>query len=212
MPIPLVNAQGLLAALTLDLAAFNGMAMENMTRGFGWRFLDFGRRLERAVNLLRLLRTALVNEVGLPYLLEPLLQIADSVITYRRRYYAEAQLPGVLHLLLADETNPRSLAFQLAALCDHAARLPTLPGGPGPVSPPFHDPAAPSPSPELIRLRLMQESLQAADLRAMAHARQEGVLAPLESLLAGWSNQLGGISDQLTHHYFSHTQDLSSSG
>ena len=32
--------------------------MENMTRGHGWRFLDFGRRLERGTNLVNLLRAA----------------------------------------------------------------------------------------------------------------------------------------------------------
>ena len=39
------------------LAAFNGMAAENMTRNHGWRFLDMGRRLERAFNLSELLLT-----------------------------------------------------------------------------------------------------------------------------------------------------------
>ena len=45
--IPLANALALLNTLIVDLAAFSGMEMENMTRGHGWRFLDFGRRLER---------------------------------------------------------------------------------------------------------------------------------------------------------------------
>src|SRR4029450_4557865 len=42
-----------------DLAAFSGMEMENMTRGHGWRFLDIGRRLERALNMATLLRGSL---------------------------------------------------------------------------------------------------------------------------------------------------------
>ncbi len=41
-----------------DLAAFSGMEMENMTRGHGWRFLNLGRRLERSVNLIGVLRGA----------------------------------------------------------------------------------------------------------------------------------------------------------
>src|SRR4029079_11443740 len=41
------DALRLLNRLIQYLAAFNGMVMENMTRGFGWRFLDMGRRLER---------------------------------------------------------------------------------------------------------------------------------------------------------------------
>ena len=58
-------------------------------------------------------------------LLEPLLEIADSVITYRRRYFAEPRLAGVLDLLLLDPANPRALAFQLAVLERHVANLPT---------------------------------------------------------------------------------------
>jgi hypothetical protein len=32
------------------LSAFSGLAMESMTRGLGWRFMDMGRRVERAMN------------------------------------------------------------------------------------------------------------------------------------------------------------------
>jgi hypothetical protein len=42
------DALGMLDTLILDLAAFSGMQLENMTRGHGWRFLEIGRRLERA--------------------------------------------------------------------------------------------------------------------------------------------------------------------
>ena len=44
-----------------DLAAFSGMEMENMTRGHGWRFLDVGRRLERAMNATSLVRRGAVG-------------------------------------------------------------------------------------------------------------------------------------------------------
>ena len=107
-----------------DLSAFSGMEMENMTRGHGWRFLDVGRRLERSINLTSLLRRALAVAPSPAAMLEPLLEIADSVMTYRRRYYARPQLPLVLDLLLADHTNARALAFQnkgqhREALVDH---------------------------------------------------------------------------------------------
>ena len=36
--------------------------MESMTRGDGWRFLDIGRRLERAIQMMELLRNSLVPE------------------------------------------------------------------------------------------------------------------------------------------------------
>src|SRR5205807_3064571 len=56
--LPLTKATALIHNLVLDLAAFNGMEMENMTRGRGWRFLDLGRRLERGASVLKLLRAA----------------------------------------------------------------------------------------------------------------------------------------------------------
>ena len=101
-----------------DLAAFSGMEMENMTRGHGWRFLNLGRRLERSINLVAVLREAMAVAPAprTAPSLEPLLEIADSSMTYRRRYYAQPRLAPVLDLLLADETNTRALAFQLAAV------------------------------------------------------------------------------------------------
>lgn len=129
--LPLVHASSMLNTLVLDLAAFAGMEMENMTRNLGWSFLDLGRRLERGLSLVELLGAALRCENDLDLLLEPVLEIADSVMTHRRRYFAELQPRSVLELLLREESNPRSLAFQLAKLVEHANALPegTNPGG-----------------------------------------------------------------------------------
>ena len=115
-----------------DLAAFSGMEMENMTRGHGWRFLDVGRRLERAMNAINLVRQALEAGPSDNAVLEPLLEIADSSMTYRRRYFARPQLSPVLDLLLLDDTNTRALAFQLAAVSEHVRQ--PAPRSPGPVA------------------------------------------------------------------------------
>ena len=40
----------------INLAAFGGLVADSMTRGQGWRFLDMGRKLERAVQIAVLLR------------------------------------------------------------------------------------------------------------------------------------------------------------
>jgi uncharacterized alpha-E superfamily protein len=45
-------------------------------------------------------------------------------MTYRSRYLATVQTGPVLDLLLTDETNPRSVAFQLAAIVNHVNDLP----------------------------------------------------------------------------------------
>ncbi len=56
--------------------------------------------------------------------LEDLLEIADSSLTYRSRYLTSMRADLVLDLLLLDEANPRSVAFQLARLREHIERLP----------------------------------------------------------------------------------------
>ncbi len=186
--LPLVVAGSMLNALVLDLAAFSGMEMENMTRGHGWVFLDLGRRLERGLAIARLLEAARRCIGTGDLLLEPLLEVADSVITYRRRYFAEPRLAGVLDLLVRDPTNPRGLAFQLALLERHLASLPT---GPNPEG------AA------LLQQRLaaaagMLDCLPAEELDTGA-----GATATAERL-ASLAAELGSLSDLLTHVYFSH--------
>ena len=52
-------AQDLLNHAVITLSAFGGLVMESMTRGDGWRFLDIGRRLERALQMTELLRKSL---------------------------------------------------------------------------------------------------------------------------------------------------------
>ncbi len=107
------------------LSAFSGLAMESMTRGLGWRFMDMGRRVERAMNQTGLIR------IGLPQVcsesrsaLEALLEVADSIMTYRARYRTAFQLAPVLDLLIVDESNPKSLAFQFSQLVAHVEHLP----------------------------------------------------------------------------------------
>ena len=114
----------LLDNVVLTLSAFSGLLMENTTRGFGWRFLEIGRRMERALQTSELLRCSLGSAAAeLEPCLQVLLQIADSSITYRSRYPTVLQTELVLQLLLADESNPRSVGFQLASLLHQINRL-----------------------------------------------------------------------------------------
>ena len=108
---------GVLDRAVMTLSAFSGLLMENTTRGAGWRFLELGRRLERALQMAELLRAGVAEVLPdvEPYL-HILLQVADSSITYRTRYLSVLRTDLVLQLLLVDESNPRSVAFQLEAL------------------------------------------------------------------------------------------------
>jgi len=67
--------------LVFDLAAFSGMELENRTQGHGWRFLDVGRRVERGLFIVKLLRASVFMRDRSAAVLEPVLEIADSVMT-----------------------------------------------------------------------------------------------------------------------------------
>ena len=189
--LPTIESVALLNTLILDLSAFSGMAMENMTRGHGWRFLDLGRRLERALRLLQLLQAASRLDPGGVELLEPLLDTADSVMTHRRRYFARPQWSGVLDLLLADESNPRSVAFQLGVLQAEVAELPPV------------ESLAAGPRESELLIRAMTR-LQAADILELGQAEADGPPAALIRLLNDLALDLWAVSNALTHHYFVH--------
>jgi uncharacterized alpha-E superfamily protein len=188
--LPLVNALALTHNLIFDLAAFNGMEMENMTRGRGWRFLDFGRRVERGLSLIKLVQAAV--RVSRFTNLQSILEIADSVMTYRRNYFAEPRWPGVLELLLRDETNPRSLAFQISILREHASAL-------------VIDPKAATPVNEQDRLASLATSLASANLNHLAAEREQSRTDSLLELLFSWSQDLAALSEDVTGRYFTHT-------
>ena len=179
-------AQDLLDNAVISLSAFSGLATENMTRGHGWRFLDMGRRLERAVQTVQLVRRGLAfeEEPGDPEL-ATILEIADSTLTYRSRYLNALQLDLVLDLLLLDEGNPRSAAFQLSKLRKHVDRLPEShpPGG----------------TPREVRLALrLITSVQLAETRELLK------LSTLDEFTARLETDLGVLSDTLTGVYFNH--------
>ena len=95
------------AAASLMMLA--GFALDGMTRDLGWRFMSVGRRLERLQFQSVVLQRALAMDQNGN--LEWLLELSDSIITYRARYRAQPEWLPVLDLLLLDETNPRSIVF-----------------------------------------------------------------------------------------------------
>ena len=110
----------------LGIAAFHGLARENMTRAQAWRFLDMGMRIERAIYLGTLLDANLHSyEADNASLLEIILEVDDSSITYRSRYSLLPHISAVFDLVLLDDKNPRSVLFQLNQLLKHVERLPT---------------------------------------------------------------------------------------
>jgi uncharacterized alpha-E superfamily protein len=116
-----------LDGLVARAAALAGLSAENMTRGPNYLFLDMGRRLERALHLAWLLRQTVASpDARETEHMRILLEIDDSAMTYRSRYFNVFQLVPFIDLLMLDEHNPRSCAFQLAAIESHLRELPRV--------------------------------------------------------------------------------------
>lgn len=179
-------------SLVMASAAMAGLGMENMTRGQAWRFMDLGRRIERAlasVNLLRVLVVGGPDHSG--QALDLALDIADSFMTYRARYFTYAQFAPVFDLLLLDEANPRSLAFQIRAIADHVENLPRERG------------AGASGSARLLIQTALAE-LRGADVTRLAGTNRRGRHTELEALLEAIAETLPELSDLISQTYFSH--------
>jgi uncharacterized alpha-E superfamily protein len=190
--LPLTRATALIHNLVLDLAAFNGMGMENMTRGYGWRFLDFGRRLERGLSVLKLLRSAAIVESPPAAVLEPVLEIADSLMTFRRQYFTTPRWAGVLDLLLRDASNPRSLLFQINVLGEHAAAL-------------AENSKTAAAQFDHEQIQLLATAIRSLVPDELVVEPAEVAAPPLVRQLAAWTTDLGALSDQVTNRYFSHS-------
>jgi len=120
-------ASALLRVLTFS-ATVSGVAAENMVHGGGRLFLDLGRRVERAQAVADELACALelpgadTQPARVEHGLRLALELCDSVITYRGRYGVLQPAPA-LDLVLADEGNPRGLAYQVVTAASLLQRI-----------------------------------------------------------------------------------------
>ena len=121
-PLESVMFERVDAALRI-VASFSGLAQENMSQLAGWRFLELGRRSERAIATCRFVRQ-FADAAAPEGALEVLLELADSQITYRQRYVMVAARAPVVDLVVLDPNNPRSVAYQLDRIEAHLAALP----------------------------------------------------------------------------------------
>jgi uncharacterized alpha-E superfamily protein len=124
---PELHLQQHLSRILEGLLGFSGLAMESMVRDAGWYLMDAGRRIERALQLVSLLRHTLTEARAAAVddlVLESVLIGAESVITHRRRYPGRPRVADVLTLLLLDRANPRGVLHQLDRLADDLRNLP----------------------------------------------------------------------------------------
>jgi uncharacterized circularly permuted ATP-grasp superfamily protein/uncharacterized alpha-E superfamily protein len=167
-------------AMTLLLrktASFSGLVHENMYRFAGWRFLELGRRLERAIHMAWVV-DYLTDPAAPAGAADALLEIGDSVMTHRRRYNVNTGRRTVLDLLVLDELNPRSVLFQLAQM---KTDIESLPGVAGAVQ-------MPRPVREILRIHT---ALAVMDLEALT----PGTLREIAS-------EVSALSDLISKTYF----------
>ena len=176
------------------LMAIAGATSESMSRDLGWHFLNLGRRIERSLQLIALLRALLSSCVSAEVemlLLESVLSAAESLTLYRHRYRNRPQLETTVDLLLLDENNSRSLIYQLNAARQH---LSVLPGQ--------------KVRPYKREMRLVIEAatqLKLANAEELAQA-DDNTRPRLETLLANLGQSLSEISNALTATYFTHVE------
>ena len=118
------DVQVLLQQAATQLAAITGAQSDRMTRDDGWRLLSVGRQVERLDFLTQALMLGL--QLDLPARDDGfalLLGLFDSTITYRAQFQARRELPPLLHLLVLELDNPRSLAGVARTLRDRVTRL-----------------------------------------------------------------------------------------
>ncbi len=118
------DVQVLLQRAATHLAAITGAQADRMTRDDGWRLLSVGRQTERLDFLTQALMLGL--QLDLPSRDDGfalLLGLFDSTITYRAQFQARRELPPLLHLLVLEPDNPRSLAGVARTLRDRVTRL-----------------------------------------------------------------------------------------
>jgi len=186
------DAVGVLNQTLLGLAAFHGLARENMTRAQAWRFLDMGLRLERAVYLCTLLDATLRSpDAENPSLLEAVLEVVDSSITFRSRYNLLPNIPAVFDLVLLDDKNPRSVLFQIKQLVKHFERLPKERGD------------AASPGKTVLENCLSR--LEQSDARELVSPSASWNDSALAATIRHTLQALPQLSDAIAASYFAHS-------
>jgi uncharacterized alpha-E superfamily protein len=160
------------------LVAIGGLEMAHMTRDDGWKFLSVGRHLERLLFVAATLHVPAPEDSTDPTLLGWLLELSDSLVTFRTRYISEPEWPAVVELLLFDARSPRSVLFQLGKLAKHVPALPD------------------ASSIDVV-----------AEVRAL-EAGCRSMQMPFEEAIERCQRVAIDLSDALTLKYFSHAYEL----
>jgi uncharacterized alpha-E superfamily protein len=177
--------------LAMQLAAVTGAQSDRMTRDHGWRLLTVGRLSERLIGVATRLQAFVdARALGSVAGIELLLELFDSVITFRARYQRHEDLLALADLLVLDSANPRAFAGVLRRLRTELGKLPG---------------EAESRQDLLLLLPaegtgMTLESLRGADDAAIALA--------LRALAASLAQRASALADRVSERYFTLAQGV----
>lgn len=187
----LPDALDMLDRLLMPLAAFSGLSSESMTHGYGWRFMDMGFRMERATMSAQVLRELLTRPAAFEApVLDAILEVANSSMTYRSRYQSRVAPLPLLDLLICDDTNPRSIAYQVALTSQHVNALSQM--------------TERVELPEQTLARALVQRIEKCDLAPLVLTDAKGCRTVLSNLLAEIIGEVHTLSDMVTHRYLAH--------
>lgn len=171
--------------LALQLAAVTGAQTDRMTRDHGWRLLTVGRLLERLIGVATTLggflrERALGGAAGV----ELLLELFDSVITFRARYQRHEDLLALADLLVFDSANPRAVAGVLRRLRTELGKLPGDETARGAL------------------LGMLPESGAGLGLDELRDADDVAIAARLQELAAGLAATAAVLAERIGQQYF----------
>jgi uncharacterized circularly permuted ATP-grasp superfamily protein/uncharacterized alpha-E superfamily protein len=186
---PLSDVLGVLGRAMTSLSAITGAQTDRMTRDDGWRLLSVGRQIERLDMLSHAL--SLGFESGLPALDDGfalLLGIFETTITYRANFQSRREVPPLLHLLVLDTDNPRSLAWVARTMRDRLRKLAR------------HDP---------VWAKATSDALPQPgtwSLEELSSVDADGAYSTLTNALKSCSTASRMLSNEISQHLFSHVR------
>jgi uncharacterized alpha-E superfamily protein len=204
--ISAVQAMQALDAASSALAAITGAQTDRMTRDDGWQLLSIGRHVERLGFLSSALDLAVevgafegaadkadsADENSSHY--AALLSLFDSTITFQAQYQQSRELAPLIELLVQDNDNPRSLAWVARTLRGRLSKLAKTPMG------------------EPDALARLVPNMKHTDLEQLCASNEAGHHPNLRACLTECMQAAWQVSDAISAHYFSHTDDADSVG
>ena len=176
--------------------ALSGLNHESMVRGYGWRFMEIGRRLERATQsatLIKHLMCPVLSDNDQGRMMELSLLVMEGLISYRRRYGARISPQTGLNLVMLDSDNPRSLIFQLDHMLAQVRSLPNKKGY-------LHE----LPPAERVLVETTTH-IRLASLSALCQ-EEGGERAELKATMQQLQSSLIQASDLICDRYFDHRE------